>query len=84
MEYVRFGSTRLKVSRLCLGTMTYGSKQWRHEQDFAIVDRITQVARKRGVKNTQVAMAWILQQPGITAPILGASKPGTWRKRWRR
>jgi aryl-alcohol dehydrogenase (NADP+) len=29
MEYVRFGSTGLKVSRLCLGTMTYGSKQWR-------------------------------------------------------
>src|ERR1700686_1223901 len=29
MEYVRFGSTGLKVSRLCLGTMTYGSTQWR-------------------------------------------------------
>jgi len=29
MEYTRLGSTGLKVSRLCLGTMTYGSKQWR-------------------------------------------------------
>src|SRR6266567_9251202 len=29
MEYVRLGSTGLKVSRLCLGCMTYGSKQWR-------------------------------------------------------
>src|SRR5215469_7098097 len=29
MEYVRLGSTGLKVSRLCLGTMTYGSKRWR-------------------------------------------------------
>ena len=29
MEYVRLGATGLKVSRLCLGTMTYGSKQWR-------------------------------------------------------
>src|SRR6202521_1834989 len=29
MEYVNLGSTGLKVSRLCLGTMTYGSKRWR-------------------------------------------------------
>src|SRR5581483_1082403 len=29
MQYVRFGSTGLKVSRICLGTMTYGSKRWR-------------------------------------------------------
>jgi 1-deoxyxylulose-5-phosphate synthase len=52
----------------------YSDKDYYHEQDFAIVDRITQVARQRGVKNAQVAMAWILQQPGVTAPILGASK----------
>src|SRR4051812_12710777 len=30
MQYVRLGSTGLKVSRLCLGCMTYGSKKWRH------------------------------------------------------
>ena len=29
MDYVRLGSTGLKVSRLCLGTMTYGAKRWR-------------------------------------------------------
>src|ERR1700679_232351 len=29
MEFIRLGSTGLKVSRLCLGTMTYGSKSWR-------------------------------------------------------
>ena len=29
MEYVNLGSTGLKVSRICLGTMTYGSKKWR-------------------------------------------------------
>ena len=29
MEYVRFGTTGLKVSRLCLGAMSYGSKKWR-------------------------------------------------------
>ena len=42
--------------------------------DFDVVDRITEVARKRGVANAQVALAWILQQPGVTAPIIGASK----------
>ena len=31
-------------------------------------------ARKRGVPNAQVALAWMLQQPGVTAPIVGASK----------
>lgn len=29
MQYVRFGSTGMKVSRLCFGCMTYGSKSWR-------------------------------------------------------
>src|ERR1035438_6695703 len=29
MEYIRLGSAGMKVSRICLGTMTYGSKQWR-------------------------------------------------------
>jgi aryl-alcohol dehydrogenase (NADP+) len=42
--------------------------------DFDVVDRITQVARARGVSNAQVALAWILQKPGITAPVVGASK----------
>jgi len=55
-------------------TDPFSDKDYYHEQDFAIVDRITTVAQARGVKNAQVAMAWILQRPGITAPILGATK----------
>jgi aryl-alcohol dehydrogenase-like predicted oxidoreductase len=55
-------------------TDPYSDKDYYNEQDFAIVDRITAVAQQRGVKNAQVAMAWILQKPGITAPILGATK----------
>jgi 1-deoxyxylulose-5-phosphate synthase len=43
--------------------------------DFEVVDRITQVARKRGVSNARIALAWLSQQPGVTAPIVGASKP---------
>src|SRR5881409_1821033 len=56
-------------------TDEYSSKQYYRPEDFAIVDRVTEVARKRGLNNAQVALAWVLQQPGITAPIIGASKP---------
>ncbi len=42
--------------------------------DFAIVEKITQVARRRGISNAQVALAWLLAKPGVTAPIIGASK----------
>src|SRR5258708_19976172 len=55
-------------------TDPFSDKDYYHPQDFAIVDRITEVARQRGAKNAQVAMAWMLQKPGITAPILGATK----------
>jgi len=39
-----------------------------------VVDRVAQIAKNRGVNNVQVALAWILQQPGLTAPIIGATK----------
>jgi aryl-alcohol dehydrogenase (NADP+) len=42
--------------------------------DFAVVERVSEIARARGVPNAQVALAWILQQPGVTTPIVGASK----------
>jgi aryl-alcohol dehydrogenase (NADP+) len=42
--------------------------------DGAVIDKVTEIAKKRGVPNAQVALAWILAQPGITAPIIGASK----------
>lgn len=46
------------------------------EADFAIADRVTDIARERGIPAAQVALAWILSKPVITAPIIGASKPG--------
>jgi aryl-alcohol dehydrogenase (NADP+) len=39
-----------------------------------VVDRLSELARKRGVSNAQLALAWILNKPGVTAPIIGASK----------
>jgi aryl-alcohol dehydrogenase-like predicted oxidoreductase len=45
------------------------------DSDFAIADRAAALAKKRGVRPTQVALAWLLAKPGVTAPIIGASKP---------
>jgi len=44
------------------------------ESDFRIVDQVAALARERGVSPAQVALAWVLHKPGITAPIVGASK----------
>jgi aryl-alcohol dehydrogenase (NADP+) len=56
-------------------TDDYAKGQYYRDQDFAVVDRISAVAEARGVNNAQIALAWVLQQPGITSPIIGASKP---------
>lgn len=45
------------------------------DEDFTVVDRVVELANRRGVKPTQIALAWLLHQPGVTAPIIGASKP---------
>jgi aryl-alcohol dehydrogenase (NADP+) len=55
-------------------TDDYGQKMYYQDSDFAVVDRVGEIARRRGVSNMQIALAWILQQPGITAPIIGASR----------
>lgn len=44
-------------------------------EDHAIADRTEEVAARNGVSPAQVALAWLLAQPGVTAPIVGASKP---------
>jgi aryl-alcohol dehydrogenase-like predicted oxidoreductase len=42
--------------------------------DFDVVDRVAEVATERGVPAAQVALAWLWHKPGITAPIVGATK----------
>jgi aryl-alcohol dehydrogenase-like predicted oxidoreductase len=44
------------------------------DQDYDVVDRVVEVAREKGVKPIQVALAWILSKPGVTAPIVSATK----------
>lgn len=45
------------------------------DSDREIVGRVGEVAKARGVPRAQVALAWLLQKNGVTAPIVGASKP---------
>jgi 1-deoxyxylulose-5-phosphate synthase len=46
------------------------------DSDFTIADRVAALAAGRGLKPAQIALAWLLAQPGVTAPIVGASKAG--------
>jgi aryl-alcohol dehydrogenase (NADP+) len=43
-------------------------------EDFDVVDRVVAMAADRGVTPAQIALAWLLHKPGVTAPIIGASK----------
>ena len=52
----------------------FAHEMYYHDTDFEIVDRVTDLAKRRGVSNAQVALAWLLHQPGVTSPIIGASK----------
>jgi 1-deoxyxylulose-5-phosphate synthase len=46
-----------------------------HASDLAVLERVGAIARARGASNAEVALSWLLRQPGVTAPLLGASKP---------
>jgi len=65
---VDFGSTTRAKSDDFAHSMYY------QETDFEIVDRVVDLAERRGVTPAQIALAWLLHQDGVTAPIIGASK----------
>jgi aryl-alcohol dehydrogenase (NADP+) len=44
------------------------------DSDFEIVERLKSIAEKKQVKPAQLALAWILSKPGVSVPIIGASK----------
>jgi len=52
----------------------YAQKMYFDDSDFDVVDRVVELAKRRGVAPAQIALAWILHKPGVTAPIVGASK----------
>jgi aryl-alcohol dehydrogenase-like predicted oxidoreductase len=53
---------------------SFAHQMYYQETDFAVVERLVDLAQRRGVTPAQVALAWLLGQPGVTAPIIGASK----------
>ncbi len=55
-------------------TDDYAKGLYYRDSDFKIVDRVTETAKKRGVSNAQIALAWMLSKPDVSAPIIGASK----------
>jgi aryl-alcohol dehydrogenase-like predicted oxidoreductase len=59
-------------------TDTYGKQIYGEEiseADTRVIERLEAVAAAQGVAPAQVALGWLLQKPGVVAPIVGASKP---------
>jgi aryl-alcohol dehydrogenase-like predicted oxidoreductase len=59
-----------------IGLDAFGKSLFEHsaEADRRVAEQVARVAAERGVPMAQVAMAWLLRKPGVTAPIVGASK----------
>jgi aryl-alcohol dehydrogenase-like predicted oxidoreductase len=55
-------------------TDAFGDSLYTPEVDFDVVERADEVASERGVPAAAVALAWLLHRPGVTAPIIGATK----------
>jgi aryl-alcohol dehydrogenase (NADP+) len=52
----------------------YGHTLYYAPEDYDIADRLVELARRKGVLPIQIALAWVLSQPGVTAPIVGVTK----------
>jgi aryl-alcohol dehydrogenase-like predicted oxidoreductase len=50
----------------------YAQSMYFEEQDFEIVERLEELAQKKGVKPIQLALSWVVNSPGVTSPIIGA------------
>jgi aryl-alcohol dehydrogenase-like predicted oxidoreductase len=66
---------RGEAATLRAQTDEFGKGLYTRDDDFAVATRVQEVAAERGLPNAQIALAWLLGQPGVTAPIVGASKP---------
>jgi aryl-alcohol dehydrogenase-like predicted oxidoreductase len=52
----------------------FGDALYQQDSDFDVVERVAEVAAKRDVPPAQVALSWLLHRPGMTAPIIGATR----------
>jgi 1-deoxyxylulose-5-phosphate synthase len=55
-------------------TDAFAHQLYYQDSDFEIADRCAELARRKGVPPAQVALAWVLHKPGVTSPIVGATK----------
>jgi aryl-alcohol dehydrogenase (NADP+) len=55
-------------------TDDFARRLYYSDADFDVADRVAELAARRGVKPAQIALAWLVAQPGVTAPIVGASQ----------
>jgi aryl-alcohol dehydrogenase-like predicted oxidoreductase len=67
----RLDATRTERAK----TDDYTYKLYGRAPDEAVVDRVAELAAARDLTPAQVALAWVLHQPGVTAPIIGATQP---------
>jgi aryl-alcohol dehydrogenase-like predicted oxidoreductase len=58
------------------GTDPFIDSLYRPDLDMPVIERAAEVAAERGVPGAQVALAWLLHKPGVTAPIVGATRIG--------
>lgn len=52
----------------------FGTSLYFRDEDFVVADRVTELAKERGVTGSQIALAWLLNKPYIHSPIIGATK----------
>ncbi len=52
----------------------FAHSMYYQDMDFKVAERCAELAKRRGISSAQMALAWILHQTGVTAPIIGASK----------
>ena len=67
-----WGESTKRMEQDEFGKTLYGATE---QADREVVERVAELAARRGVSRAQVALAWMVQKPFITAPIVGASKP---------
>ena len=65
--------TRTRIATDEFGATLFAKTE---ENDRQVAEALAGVASQRGVPRAQVALAWLLRKPGVTAPIVGASRPG--------
>jgi aryl-alcohol dehydrogenase-like predicted oxidoreductase len=66
-QFLDGDTSRAKTDSIAQGLYTSGN-------DYAVADRCAEVAARRGLPPAQVALAWLLHKPAVTAPIVGATK----------